>query len=85
MTDMEMFRTLRILTKNFTWDNLVLHTDYEQEKNQAKRMLEAFYEIVETSDGRMSKTDPPCWVIACAKPFAKKNPNTEDIIFTECF
>ena len=72
MTEFDMFNILLELTKGFRIPDMILHTDFEDEKNQAVKILKNFYEVVEVSDGRMSNDEPPCWVIAITKRMDKR-------------
>ena len=64
----EIYDELKSLTNNFTKDNIILHTDYEEEKNDAVIILKNYYDIVEVSDGRMHEDEEMCYVIAVSSP-----------------
>lgn len=58
-------RELATLTDNFTNPNIGIKCWTRQEKEEARELLNKYYEIVEVSDGRRTPNEAMCWIIAC--------------------
>lgn len=59
---------LKKYTNNFTKKSGTVETGYKEEKDFARDILKASYDIVEVSDGRRSEGEPMSWVISYSDP-----------------
>lgn len=64
MSKEEVLKFLDDYTDSFTDYAGQIETSYEVEKDYAKEILSKYYKVVEVSDGRTSRNQPMCWVIA---------------------
>lgn len=72
-SDADMEKVIKNLTKNFTSEDGAIKTGYVNEKDFCRDLLKKYYKYVDVSDGRRSRNEDMCWVIAYAEPKSDLN------------